>query len=111
MKINEIIEVLGGCIITKCYESEVFVDRIIASDLMSDVLTVGAENLLLITGLNNLQTIRTAEMADISVIIIVRGKTISDEMIALAEANDITIIECKHSMYEACGILYNARLG
>jgi hypothetical protein len=48
-----------------------------ASDLMSDVLTLKNDNLVLITGLATLQTIRTAEMADINCIIFVRNKKVS----------------------------------
>ena len=45
-----------------------------ASDLMSDVLTLDCNGVLLVTGLCNMQTIRTAEMADVSCILFVRGK-------------------------------------
>ena len=41
---------------------------------MSEVLTIDSENLILITGLVNVQTIRTCEMLDIQNIIIVRNK-------------------------------------
>ena len=42
-----------------------------ASDLMSDVLTLDCNGVLLVTGLCNMQTIRTAEMADVSCILFV----------------------------------------
>lgn len=77
-----------------------------ASDLMSDVLTLDTENLLLITGLNNLQTIRTSEMSDISYILFVRDKKVSDEMKVLACENDMVLIECKSSMFLTCARLY-----
>ncbi|NOU59582.1 DRTGG domain-containing protein [Marinifilum caeruleilacunae] len=76
-----------------------------ASDLMSDVLTIDTENLLLITGLNNLQTIRTSEMSDISFILFVRDKKVSEEMKQLACENEMTLIECGHSMFRACSAL------
>lgn len=79
-----------------------------ASDLMSDVLTVDSENLILITGLANLQAVRTAEMSDISCIIIVRGKKASEEMIQLAAESNITLIECNYTMFKTCGLLYQA---
>ena len=60
-----------------------------ASDLLSDVLTLSVDNLLFITGLSNLQTIRTAEMADIGQILFVRGKKVTPEMCALAKENNI----------------------
>jgi hypothetical protein len=47
-----------------------------ASDLMSDVLTLDCNGVLLVTGLCNMQTIRTAEMADVSCILFVRTSLI-----------------------------------
>ena len=76
-----------------------------ASDLMSDVLTLDTDNMLLVTGLNNLQTIRTSEMSDISFILFVRDKKVSQEMKDLACENNITLIECSYSMFRACSIL------
>lgn len=86
------------------------VEHAFSSDLMSDVLTLDSDNLLLITGLTNLQTIRTAEMSDISAILFVRNKKVSEEMIILAEELDMILMECPKSMYAASGILYNAGL-
>ena len=56
-----------------------------ASDLMSDVLTLDCNGVLLVTGLCNMQTIRTAEMA--------------------AE-NEMILMETDHSMYHTVGELY-----
>jgi predicted transcriptional regulator len=81
-----------------------------ASDLMSDVLTVDSEQLILITGLANLQAIRTAEMSDISCIVIARGKKATEEMIQLAIENKLTLIECNYTMFKTSGILYNSGL-
>ncbi|GHU85612.1 hypothetical protein FACS1894153_1170 [Bacteroidia bacterium] len=77
-----------------------------ASDLMSDVLTVKRNDYVLITGLSNIQTIRTAEMADLSCLIIVRGKQITEEMKELAEENDMIIMKTDFSMFRTVGILY-----
>jgi predicted transcriptional regulator len=76
-----------------------------ASDLMSDVLTIDTENLLLITGLNNLQTIRTSEMSDISYILFVRDKKVTPEMKELACENNITLLVCSYSMFKTCSEL------
>lgn len=51
-----------------------------AADLMSDVLRLDTSEMILITGLANLQVIRTAEMSDISFILFVRGKQASPEV-------------------------------
>lgn len=83
------------------------VKRGFASDLMSDVLTLDSEGLLLITGLCNLQTIRTAEMAEINCILFVRGKKVTDEMKILASENAMTLLETDYSMFRTVGILYS----
>ncbi len=77
-----------------------------ASDLMSDVLTLDCNDVLLITGLCNLQTIRTAEMAEGSCILFVRGKKITPEMIELANENQMVLMTTEYSMFRTVGELY-----
>jgi len=84
------------------------VDFAFASDLMSDVLTLEKDNLLLITGLANIQSIRTAEMSDIPVVILARNKKASPEMISLADELNIILMECKWSLFRLAGELYKA---
>ena len=79
-------------------------------DLMSDVLAIAKEKVLLLTGLVNLQVIRTAEMLDIKAIVFVRGKSPSEDMIALAEEKGMTIFSTEEPLYMACGKLYEAGL-
>jgi len=55
-----------------------------AGDLMSDILVFSQPHALLITGLVNLQVIRTAEMLDIAAIVFIAGKVPSEEMLELA---------------------------
>jgi hypothetical protein len=45
-----------------------------ASDLMSDMLTGQNSGVVLLTGLCNVQSIRTAVIADVAAVILVRGK-------------------------------------
>lgn len=110
MNQNEIIQTIGAKNLTGELGSEIDYRFAFASDLMSDVLTVDHENLVLITGLANLQVIRTAEMSDISCIILVRGKKATEEMIELATENNITLIESEFSMFKVSGLLYQAGL-
>ncbi len=110
MKLLEVAVTTGGTIVTSDANADKKVDYAFASDLMSDVLTTSVDNLLLITGLSNLQTIRTAEMSDIYGILLVRGRSASDEMRALASELGIVIIETGYSMFRSCGLLYNSGL-
>jgi serine kinase of HPr protein (carbohydrate metabolism regulator) len=106
MKLQDIANTIGAKFICGSRHSSLEIFDAFASDLMSDVLTLGNHNPALITGLSNLQTIRTAEMADIRLIVLARGKKASPEMIALAEENEIAILETPFSVFKTCGILY-----
>ena len=78
-----------------------------SSDLMSDVLTLETDGMVLLTGLSTLQTIRTAEMSNIFCVIVARGKRVTNEMLKLAKENDIAVISCASSIFEASGKLFN----
>jgi hypothetical protein len=112
MKIADVAKTIGGNIV--CGDGKSIADREVwfgfSSDLMSDVLTINNENILLITGLANIQAIRTAEMADIQCIVFARNKKVTREMIELAKANNMVIIECEHSVFNVSGKLFQAGL-
>ena len=81
-----------------------------ASDLMSDVLTLRDSGILLLTGLANIQAVRTAEIAELSGVIFVRGKKPDADTIELARRNSIPLLATPLPMYEACGLLYQSGL-
>jgi len=81
-----------------------------AADLMSDVLTFSSPDSVLLTGLINLQVVRTAEMAGIRAIVFVRGKHPPAETIRLAEEIGIPLFSTRYTMYDACGLLSKAGL-
>lgn len=82
------------------------VSDIFASDMMSDVLAGNKANALLMTGLVNVQVIRTAEMLDIFCIVMVRAKQPTQAMIEFASENNMVIMTTEMSMFDSCGILY-----
>lgn len=106
IQIGAIAEILNARILTPELENAREVEHAFASDLMSDVLTGDYENTVLITGLSNLQAIRTAEMSDIREVIIGRNKQVSAEMIELARENDIMLLSCTYSLFRISGMLY-----
>lgn len=80
------------------------------SDLMSDVLAFVKEQGILLTGLMNLQTIRTAEMMDMKCVVFVRGKKPNESILSLAEDSGIAVLCTGMRLYSACGKLYVAGL-
>lgn len=108
MKINDLTSIINGEVLCGFENLTHEVHFAFACDLMSDVLTIKQNNVLLITGLSNVQTIRTAEMSDINCVIIVRNKDVSKEMIRLAKESEIVLIKCKYSMFRTSGLLFSA---
>lgn len=85
-----------------------------ATDLMSDALALiqsDEAKTVLITGLANMQSINTADMLDINLVLLVRGKYLSEEVISHAKSHNINLFKTNCSMYEVCGILFEKGLG
>lgn len=110
MKINDIVKLLDAKIIIGETHLDKEIEHAFASDMMSDVLTVEIRNILLITGMSNIQTMRTAEMCDVQTVLLVRNKKATDEMKDIALQNDMILMEFNGSMFRASGILYSAGL-
>jgi hypothetical protein len=84
------------------------ISRAFASDLMSDVLTLEVDQTLLITGLANVQAVRTAEMSDINCILFARNKRVTEDMIEVAKENHMVLMQTTCSVYHTAGLLYEA---
>lgn len=110
MKLSEIAKVLNARVICGNDRLEENQDLAFASDLMSDILTLGDNFPMIVTGLCTMQTIRTCEMGNLDIIVFVRKKKPSQEMIELAEDNDMVLMECEYSMFKTCGLLWEAGL-
>lgn len=109
MTIKEIATLLDANVVAGADKQDDEIEKCFASDLMSDVLTL-KDTPLLVSGLCNMQTIRTCDMAGIDYIIIVRGKKITDDMIEEAEENGMVLMGCRYSLFKTCGLLYAAGL-
>lgn len=81
-----------------------------AADLMSDVLAFSVPGSMLLTGLANAQSVRTADVAEVKVVVYVRGKRPTAEAVQLAGEKRIPILATELTMYEACGRLYKLGL-
>ncbi|MDK2886358.1 MAG: hypothetical protein PWP54_916 [Thermosipho sp. (in: thermotogales)] len=110
MKLKEIAETLDAKIIVGDNLENIDIEKVTASDLMSDVLAMGEEGSLLITGLSTPQCIRTAGVVGIPAVIIVRNRDIMPETIESAKRFGIVLLSTKYGMFETCGILYSKGL-
>ena len=110
MTLQKVIDILKAEIIVGSESLQIEIDMGCGCDLMSDVLAFVKPGSLLLTGLTNPQSVRTAEMSDIKAICFVRGKKPDKETVELAKEKKIPLLSTPLTLFEACGKLYNGGL-
>jgi len=110
IRIEELLKVLEASILLDEGWLQEEISTVYCSDLMSDILSFSKSNSLLLTGLINPQTIRTAEMVEIAAICFIHDKRPHNETGERARKNQMPLLTTKFSMFEACGRLYSAGL-
>ena len=108
MKISDICTLLSANLICGNMDDCKPIEKGYSSDLMSDVIAFVKERVAVLTGLTNPQVLRTADLMDIRLIIFVRGKKPSAEMIQMAREQGIVLMKTHNTMFTACGELYQA---
>ncbi len=110
MLIKEIVDILEAEVLTGEDILDQEIEEFEASDLLSDVLALGKENFLLLTGLTTQQVVRTAEIAGGIGVVFVRGKTPEQEAIGLARSHHIPLLITSKSMFDACRAIVEAMI-
>lgn len=106
MTLREIKELLQAEVIIGDESLDVEITFAGGSDLMSDVLAFGKPGILLLTGLSNAQSVRTANIIDAKAVVYVRGKKPDKMGIDIARENRIPLLSTQYMMYTACGLLF-----
>ena len=110
MKIRKIAELLQADVLCCDERLDEEVYAACGSDMMSDVLAYVKDQAVLLTGLNNPQVVRTADMMDMVCIVFVRGKKPDDLLLSLAQQRGIAVMSTDLTMFTACGLLYEQGL-
>jgi predicted transcriptional regulator len=105
MKLADIKDVLKCEVLSDEDDLSVEVETVVASDGMSEILAFARPGALMITGLTNVQSVRTADIANVRAIVYIRGKRPGEAAIALARKSNIPILATKLGMFDVCGIL------
>lgn len=111
MKVKEIADLLNATPLCGEELYDMDMTNAFSSDMMSDVLAFVQNQCVLITGLMNVQVVRTAEMMDMKCVVFVRGKQPDDNVIEMAKDLGLCVLSTKYTMFEASGILYKNGLG
>ena len=110
MTVREIVEILDARVFIGAEGLDLEVQSACGADLMSDVMAFVKDRVVLLTGLVNPQALRTADLLDIKVIVFVRGKKPTDDLLEMAAESGMILLSTKYSMFLACGKLYEAGL-
>jgi anti-sigma regulatory factor (Ser/Thr protein kinase) len=111
VEIRMIKDVLHATVIEGEDKLDTAVERVYASDLMSDVLAFGRSNSILFTGLASQQAVISAHMAEFKGVVFVRGKMPKDGSKEFAKENDLVLLSTELDMYDACVRIESARRG
>ncbi|MDL2292312.1 hypothetical protein LJC17_01770 [Acholeplasma sp. OttesenSCG-928-E16] len=115
LKVKEIIKLLDCEVFTpENLDEEKTIRYAFSADLMSDTLFILnrmndsdlLDETILITGLATNQAIKSAEIIDIGVVLMVRGKTPAQTVIDQAIEAGIVLLSTKHTMFNSNGLLY-----
>ena len=112
LTLRDVARVLSAQVLARADLLDRDVDWAFGGDLMSDVLALTRPRTLLLTGLTNVQVVRTAEMVEAVGIALVRGKRPGpgERTLELAEACGIPVLSTEHLLYDCCGLLYQTGL-
>lgn len=110
MTVRRISEILEAKVVTGQDQFDLEVSSACGADLMSDVMAFVKEKVVLLTGLANPQAIRTADLLDIRVVVLVRGKYPTEDIVTMSKEKGMVLLSTKYSMFLACGRLYEAGL-
>ncbi len=110
MILKDLILTIDGTLVTKPTDLNRVIKGGFAADLMSDVLASIQPEAVLMTGLCNPQIVRTAQMADVVAIVLVRGKRPQAETIRLADEENVPLVSTPYGMFDVCGRLHDAGL-
>ncbi|MEJ2025195.1 MAG: DRTGG domain-containing protein, partial [Deltaproteobacteria bacterium] len=110
MKLLHIKEILKADVLVGAEKLESEIDAGTASDLMSDMLRGPTNDTVLLTGLNNLQVIRSSVISGVAAVVLVRDKKPTADMISHATEHNLPVLTTPYTMYSACGRLFREGL-
>jgi len=110
MKVMDVVEISKGTLLTPEVDLDKDIKGGFSGDLMSDVLASVQAESVLITGLCNPQVVRTALIADVRLIIFARGKKPGEDILNLANDENLPVAYSPLGLYEISGRLTQAGL-
>ncbi|MCP4716625.1 MAG: hypothetical protein GY868_16005 [Deltaproteobacteria bacterium] len=106
MELSKIVELLEAELLTGHDKLLLDITTGFGTDLMSDMLHHATDGVLLLTGLTNVQVLRSSVISGVSAVAFVRGKYPHAEIIAQAREHDLPLLVTPFTMFTSCGKLF-----
>jgi len=107
MKVHEIPDIVEGKLLTKTPEDRE-IDGGYTSDLLSDVMGNASEGNVLITIQGHKNTVAVAQLVGLPAIVLCNGRPAPEDMVKLAEEEQIALISTKMNQFDASNRLGRA---
>ena len=105
MRLSQIRDLLACDVLAGEQRLDLEVEECFAAELMSDVLAHAKPGVLLVTGLTGIQSVHTADLAELLGIVYVNGQRPAEHVLDLAREKGIPIQSTDLPFLTACGIL------
>jgi predicted transcriptional regulator len=106
MRLDDIKKTLRATVFVGQEKMDITVKSGTGSDLMSDMLRGPTNGAVLLTGLNNIQVIRTSVISGVVAVVLIRDKKPTQDMISLANDHGLPVLSTPFTMFSSCGRLF-----
>ena len=105
MKLEQILEVLEGQVVTEVFDGAKEASAGFVGDLLSVVMGKATEDCAWVTIQSHINIVAVATLVDCACIIVAEGYKVDEDAIKKANMEEIPIISTKLSSYEAVSVL------
>jgi len=111
MRLLDLIGRIDAEVLTAPPSRDIEITRVCAGDRISDLLSDGTAETLLVTNLTGAQIFRVADLMDVPAICLLNGAAPETELITAAGRHGATLLVSPLGMFETCGRLYECLAG
>lgn len=111
MRLLDLIGRIDAKVLTSPPSRDIEIKRVCAGDRISDLLSEGTTETLLVTNLTGAQILRVAELMDVPAICLLNGAAPEAEVIGAAARHGTALLVSPFGMFETCGRLYECLAG
>ncbi|MEA1874727.1 MAG: DRTGG domain-containing protein [Bacteroidota bacterium] len=107
MTLKQLVDDLGFVALTDETRLNRTPESVYVSDLLSDVMGKARENMIWVTSQAHNNIVAVASLKELSAIVVVNERKVSQDVIEQAERENVNIIASCHAAFETVGLLFD----